>query len=115
MAMKFMTYTIEICKENNIPSSLQASDVDEIAKLFKGKKIFLTLSDKRKEIIAKWNRVFSNKIALGLSFRNKTSYDDFLKVSANFDYDTIDCFISLSTKCTLIKNNLKKSLVNFHI
>lgn len=115
VAIKLMAIKppVEVCGRNITPRSLQIGDIVIATKLFKGMKSFAKLSIDQAKVLKRWEGVFSDKTALGLSFRKSVvNYDeDFLKASADFDCAALDSMISLIKHCAPLRNELRRVLV----
>ena len=104
---------IEACQKNRTPKSLQNDDIKYLNNI-EGKK------GKLKEftnVLKDWEKVFSSRIALGLSFRNTDRKIDskFLDSSADFDYEALDGLANLCHKNDKLNKLVIKSLVRHRI
>lgn len=104
---------IEVCSSDRIPQSIQLEDVVEMTKRLERKKSLQEFSSEDEKLVEKWKEVFSNRIALGLSFRkNAPIFDtEFLKESADFDWIALDSLVELCTNCIPFKRALSEALV----
>lgn len=104
---------IEVCSSDRIPQSIQLENVVETAKRLERKKSSQEFSSEDEKIVEKWKEVFSNRIALGLSFRKNSPIfgKEFLKESADFDWTALDLLVKLCANCISFKRALSETLV----
>ncbi len=97
------------------PPSLQADDVLAAMKELAGKKSLSGLTKSQEGLVERWQRVFANRIALSLSFRKHIGkiIPEFLRPSADFDYDALDLLCEICKKCEPFHQRLLKTLVSF--
>ena len=104
---------LEVCSSDRVPQSLQLKDVISASRSLEGKKSVQEFSNEDKEVLEMWREVFSNRIALGLSFRvNAPKFTtQFLQPSADFDWKALKALVKLCEKCLPFKRALSDALV----
>jgi hypothetical protein len=104
---------LEVCSSDRVPESLQLEDVIMASRKLEGKKSLQEFTSEDEKVLERWREVFSNRIALGLSFRtNITKFTtQFLQPSADFDWKALEVLVELCSKCLPFKRVLSDTLV----